>query len=331
MGCSGDEPERCAADVGLAPGCRSTPAPTVSRSRAARPLSMSAPIAAIIRSVWSRDSAGWMTVVSPSAYSPAMRMHDLSWALATGISYSMPLRLPPLNASGASEPPFRPITCAPIISSGSRIRFIGLRRSDESPVITLKKCCAARRPETSLIVVPLLPEYRASSGSASPSLPLPEMLKNSLSPEAPSAQRLLLYVLHAEALRRQPSIEVLSSPTQKLETTASPSEIAFSNAARCEIDLSPGGTTVPSRRELCWTVRFTCLISWTCTWCLLLLPSGGAPRASVRASRPALRWLWTHPRWVSARLPVGPLRPPPTSPCAPRSSRSARSGLRCRP
>ena len=43
-----------------------------------------APAAASIRSVWSRVGAGSTTVVSPSAKSPARRMHDFTWALATG-------------------------------------------------------------------------------------------------------------------------------------------------------------------------------------------------------------------------------------------------------
>ena len=121
-------------------------------------LSTSAPIAAIMRSVWSRDSAGCMTDVSPSAYIPAMRMQDFSCALATGISYSMPLSPPPLNARGASDPPPLPLTSAPIRLRGSRMRFMGRRRREESPLMTLKKGWLASRPETSRIVVPLLPE-----------------------------------------------------------------------------------------------------------------------------------------------------------------------------
>ena len=46
----------------------------------------SAPAAASIRSLWSRLGAGSTMLVSPSAISPASSRHDLTWALATGIS-----------------------------------------------------------------------------------------------------------------------------------------------------------------------------------------------------------------------------------------------------
>ena len=39
-----------------------------------------------MRSVWSRVSAGWMTVVLPSANMPASRTALFTWALATGMS-----------------------------------------------------------------------------------------------------------------------------------------------------------------------------------------------------------------------------------------------------
>ena len=46
-----------------------------------------APAPASIRSVWSRLGAGSTTVVGPpAAYSPASSTHDLTWALATGLS-----------------------------------------------------------------------------------------------------------------------------------------------------------------------------------------------------------------------------------------------------
>ena len=111
-----------------------------------------------MRSVWSRDSAGWTTDVSPSAYIPAIRMQDFSWALATGIWYSMPHSPPPLNARGASDPPPLPLTSAPIWLRGRRMRFMGRRRRDESPLMMLKNGWLARSPDSSRIVVPLLPE-----------------------------------------------------------------------------------------------------------------------------------------------------------------------------
>ena len=44
------------------------------------------PNEASMRSVWSRVSAGWMTVVVPSAKSPASSTALFTWALATGMS-----------------------------------------------------------------------------------------------------------------------------------------------------------------------------------------------------------------------------------------------------
>ncbi len=45
-----------------------------------------APAAASMRSVWSREGWDSRTVVAPSASSPASSRHDLTWALAIGIS-----------------------------------------------------------------------------------------------------------------------------------------------------------------------------------------------------------------------------------------------------
>ena len=45
-----------------------------------------APMAASIRSVWSRVAIGSRMAVSPSASSPASNRQDFTWALATGIS-----------------------------------------------------------------------------------------------------------------------------------------------------------------------------------------------------------------------------------------------------
>ena len=60
----------------------------------------SAPAAASIRSLWSRLGAGSTTRVSPSARRPASSRHDLTWALATGSSYSIPLSGAPSTRSG---------------------------------------------------------------------------------------------------------------------------------------------------------------------------------------------------------------------------------------
>ena len=213
----------------------------------------SAPMAVIIRSVWSRDAAGCTTDVSPSAYRPATRIDDLSCALATGISYVIPCRSPPSNTSGASEPSCLAVILAPIRSRGTSIRFIGLRRREASPVMTLMKGCAASRPDSSRMVVPLLLACSTSSGSWRPSGPSPFIRKHSSAWEIGQP---VCGSMSAPRDRRQPSIAVRSSPTQKFETCAVPRATVFSRAARCEMDLSPGGATTPSSRCACLTARF---------------------------------------------------------------------------
>ena len=64
-------------------------------------------------------------------------------------------------------------TRAPIIVSGSMIRFIGLFCSDSSPVKTDSKFCPASIPESSRIVVPLLPQSRSPAGFRRPRFPAP--------------------------------------------------------------------------------------------------------------------------------------------------------------
>ena len=85
----------------------------------------SAPIAASITSVWSRVRTGSTTAVSPSAYSPASRTADLTWALGTGVEYSIPRSgvLPPTLSGGH-------VASAPISCSGVTTRSMGRRESD---------------------------------------------------------------------------------------------------------------------------------------------------------------------------------------------------------
>ena len=134
---------------------------------------MSAPIAIIIRSVWSRDSDGCLTVVEPSACIPASRTHDLTCALDSAGSWTIPWSPPPRMASGARESSMRPVTSAPISTRGVTIRPIGLDLRDRSPLMTLKNDWAARRPAVSRRVVPLLPAFSTpdrliESGRAAP-------------------------------------------------------------------------------------------------------------------------------------------------------------------
>ena len=90
---------------------------------------ISAPKARSILSVWSREGNGSMTVVSPSARSPASRIADFTCALAIGILYSIPCSF--FSAGriviGRYFPPARPAIRAPIRESGSITRLIGRR------------------------------------------------------------------------------------------------------------------------------------------------------------------------------------------------------------
>jgi hypothetical protein len=69
--------------TGTSPASRRSAGETISASPSRR---IEAPIAASIRSVWSRVQSGSWIVVSPSASNPASSRQDLTWALATGIS-----------------------------------------------------------------------------------------------------------------------------------------------------------------------------------------------------------------------------------------------------
>ena len=98
--------------------------------------SICAPMAVSIRSVWSLDWAISYNCVWPAARSAASIKVDLSWALATGSRYSIPVKFPPANTSGASVSFHRPLITAPIWRSGSTILPIGLEFSELSPVRT---------------------------------------------------------------------------------------------------------------------------------------------------------------------------------------------------
>ena len=180
--------------------------------------------------------------VSPFARRPASSRQDLSCALATGISYSMPRSSPPWNTIGAS-PPARAVISAPILSSGSITRPIGLDRSDSSPVMMLRKGRPARRPDIRRVVVPLLPASRISSGSVSPCIPTPEIWTVSPRPAGPGVRS-----ISTPIARSIPIVEVQSAPPEKLVTVAEPSATALNMTARWEMDLSPGISMEPRRR-----------------------------------------------------------------------------------
>ena len=57
---------------------------------------------------------------------------------------------------------------APIMESGSMIRFMGRVWIEESPVSVQVKGCAARIPEIRRVVVPLFPASSTEVGACSP-------------------------------------------------------------------------------------------------------------------------------------------------------------------
>ncbi len=134
------------------PGCRTMVSPCVTRS---------APIAASIRSVWSRAGPGWTTAVAPLACNPANKIALFTWALATGILYLMPCNDAGLMCSGAR--PSMALMLAPIICKGWMIRFIGRRRSWLLPSRALSNGCPARMPASSRNPVPELTRFNGLS------------------------------------------------------------------------------------------------------------------------------------------------------------------------
>ena len=180
------------------------------------------PIADTMRSVWSRDSAGWCSTVFPRAESPASMMQDLTCALATGKSYSMPFSDPPLTVSGARVSRCRPRTVAPISCRGWTTRPMGRLLRESSPEITDVNDCPASIPDNSRMEVPLFPASRISLGS-SRSQPVPSTVTiPGWSPGCISTPMAL----------RHPMVETTSPPSDRPLTTARPRATAFRIRAR---------------------------------------------------------------------------------------------------
>ena len=105
-----------------------------------------------------------MTVVGPSAESPASRMADFTWALATGNCQVTPLSMPlPRTCSGA-VPSAETSTVAPMARSGSATRRIGRRRSEASPSRVASMSAPAITPASRRMVVPELAQSSALIG-----------------------------------------------------------------------------------------------------------------------------------------------------------------------
>ena len=162
-------------------------------------------------------------------------MQDLTCALATGKSYSMPFSDPPLTVSGARVSRCRPRTVAPICCRGWTTRPMGRLLRESSPEITDVNDCPASIPDSNRMEVPLFPASRISLGS-SRSQPVPfTVTVPGWSPGWISTPIAL----------RHPIVETTSPPSDRPFTAARPRATALRIRARWEIDLSPGTEMSP--------------------------------------------------------------------------------------
>ena len=128
---------------------------------------MSAPASASISSVCVRVVTGSRTTVVPLAESPASRMADFTWALATLAVQSMPCSRPPRTCSGGRQRSPRPSTWAPIRVSGSATRSIGRAESESSPTSSVSQSKPATSPASRRMEVPELPQSRGPAAACS--------------------------------------------------------------------------------------------------------------------------------------------------------------------
>ena len=160
--------EEKSAGTTIRPGSRRSAGVTTTASPSRR---SEAPAALSMRSVWSRLGRGSITRVSPSARRPANSRQDLTWALATGSSYSMPLRGAPSIVRGGSRSS-RAESEAPIARRGSATRSTGRRRIESSPSSSqVPPGCPASQPGSSRSRVPALPTSIAAE--TAPCSPIP--------------------------------------------------------------------------------------------------------------------------------------------------------------
>ena len=86
-------------------------------------------------------------------------MQDFSWALATGHLVLNAAQSAAVEREGRERSAASTAHLRSHLAQGEKVmRFMGRRRRDESPLMMLKNGWLARSPETSRIVVPLLPE-----------------------------------------------------------------------------------------------------------------------------------------------------------------------------
>ena len=244
---SSPAPMRKAAEEG-SPGtvmCRpSSPPSHPAGSKAASPAparagsnTTGAPIAASMRSVWSRESAGSLTETRTRARTPASSTADLTCALATLARWRSGLSWPVARArtrtgsrSGSPSYSIR----VPMARRGYTIRRMGRLRSDGSPSRTAATPAPDRIPVSNRAVVPLFPQ--SSRGGAPPARPPPG--QRIVRPPSSSS-----HSMAAPSRCMARTLERTSAPVESPRTTESEAASGARSAARCEIDLSPGTRT----------------------------------------------------------------------------------------
>ena len=149
----------------------------------------------------------------------------------------MPCSFPSVGtiASGRLLFPLRPKIRAPISESGRSTRPIGRRVSDASPLNTERNGCGARSPIMSRSVVPEFPASSTDMGSDSPCRPLPVTI-SSFS---------LRNLTSTPSARITPTVERQSAAWRKFRICTGVFPSPANMTLRCEMDLSPGISTVP--------------------------------------------------------------------------------------
>ena len=137
--------------------------------------------------------------------------------------------------------------------SGCNTRLMGRPDKDASPVKAEKKGCAARSPIMSRSVVPEFPASSTVSGSRSPCSPFP----------VTSSSCFEINSICTPRARMTPTVERQSAAYRKFfictGVRPSPENITL----RCEMDLSPGTATIPTRPCRAGSTVFTSVIYLT--------------------------------------------------------------------
>ena len=136
-----------------------------------------------------------------------------------------------------NRPPSRLATIVPIVCKGSVMRAMGRVLKDASPVNVAVMGCPATTPISRRTPVPELPRSNAVSGATRPCKPCPKII------QVPSSWR----VMSAPIARMASAVANTSAPSSKPVTLVVPMAKLPRIRDRCDIDLSPGTSTMPER------------------------------------------------------------------------------------